>query len=345
MDPKDYLENINLDLFKNILSYNLNITSEKVLILGDTGWSGNVVSPVLSKAFKAAADELGMNAELVLQHAKISGDSADEELVDKMYNLPENSVIIMNMSEKLGKLGPIGLSFRKFCKQRGHRFTSASSLGVIQNDQINHILDAYDIDYKAISKKAHKIKKMFDNASELHITSKAGTDILYNIENMKAVVSDGIYRNPGEGGNVPGSETYVPPFKDKVEGKIVIDGSMRSKEGTRLIHTPIEMTIKNGAIESMNNCEEARILENTLRWAHDRAKHPWGIRRIGEFGFGLNPKAEIIGCTVVDEKKLGTGHFAIGSNYWFGGSIYAIIHLDQVFKNMKCKADGKTVNP
>jgi hypothetical protein len=33
----------------------------------------------------------------------------------------------------------------------------------------------------------------------------------------------------------------------------------------------------------------------------------------------------------------------IGSNYWFGGNIYAIIHLDQVFKKPKIKFDGKVI--
>ena len=44
---------------------------------------------------------------------------------------------------------------------------------------------------------------------------------------------------------------------------------------------------------------------------------------------------------IVDDKTLGTAHIGIGSNYWFGGSIYAIIHLDQVFKNPAIYLDGK----
>ena len=57
--------------------------------------------------------------------------------------------------------------------------------------------------------------------------------------------------------------------------------------------------------------------------------------KIGELGIGLNKKASLIGCTVVDEKLLDTCHFAIGSNYWFGGPIKSKIHLDQVLKKPK----------
>ena len=41
---------------------------------------------------------------------------------------------------------------------------------------------------------------------------------------------------------------------------------------------------------------------------------------------------------------LGTAHIGIGSNYWFGGPIRTIIHLDQVFKNPLFKLDGESLN-
>lgn len=65
------------------------------------------------------------------------------------------------------------------------------------------------------------------------------------------------------------------------------------------------------------------------------------MRRICELGIGLNPNASIIGAMIVDDKTLGTAHIGIGSNYWFGGNIYAIIHLDQVFKNPTIYFDGE----
>ncbi|UCH12715.1 MAG: hypothetical protein JSW18_01855, partial [Candidatus Omnitrophota bacterium] len=85
----------------------------------------------------------------------------------------------------------------------------------------------------------------------------------------------------------------------------------------------------------------ADALRLTLDWAEEKAKHPWGVRRIGEFGLGLNPRAKILGATIIDEKVLGTAHFAVGSNYWFGGTIYAIIHLDQIFRKPSVYIDGQ----
>ena len=108
-----------------------------------------------------------------------------------------------------------------------------------------------------------------------------------------------------------------------------------------LIKKPIELTIKDGEITEIKGGEEAKQLENTLKWAASVAKNPGNVRRICELGIGLNPKASIIGAMIVDDKTLGTAHIGIGSNYWFGGNIYAIIHLDQVFKNPKIYLDGE----
>ncbi|MFC1649041.1 aminopeptidase [Nanoarchaeota archaeon] len=343
MDISGQLKGVDIEIFKQVLAYNLKVTNEKILIIGDQGEKGHMVSPVLSNAYKMAADKLGLKSEMILEKVTLKGQDASQTVVDKLQKLPQGSVIIMNVSHRLGKLGEIGLSFRKFCQQKSHRFISASSLGVVSDGKIKDIIDAYNIDYDALSKKANKIKEVFDQANELHITSPAGTDVTFNVQGMKARVSDGIYQVPGTGGNLPGTEVYLAPQKDLVEGKIVIDGSIRTRKGTILTKEPVEMEVKKGTVLAMNDTEESRILEETLRWAHQKAKHPWGIRRIAEFGLGLNPKAKVIGCTVIDEKTLGTGHFAIGSNYWFGGSIYAIIHLDHVFHKPKVKADGKLV--
>jgi len=140
---------------------------------------------------------------------------------------------------------------------------------------------------------------------------------------------------------LPAGEVYAPPNGKRIDGKIVIDGSSRVRNGTLLIKEPIKLTVKDGNITEITGGNEAKELENTLNWVASVSKHPGSIRRICELGIGLNPKAKIIGATIVDDKVLGTAHVGIGSNYWFGGNIYAIIHLDQVFKNPKIYFDNK----
>ena len=220
---------------------------------------------------------------------------------------------------------------------------SAMSLGDLKTDSIELITDAMDVNYKPLQASHEKLRVQFDNTEEIHITSEAGTDLYYNIKGIHAIVADGNYTTPGSGGNLPAGEVYVPPNGKRIDGNIVIDGSSRVQNGTILIKEPITIKVKDGNITEISGGNEAKELENTLNWAASVAKHPGSVRRICELGVGLNPKAKIIGATIVDDKALGTAHIGIGSNYWFGGNIYAIIHLDQVFKNPKIYFDNKLV--
>jgi len=341
VNKEKFRNKIRIEVFKSILKNNLNIKKEKILIIGDKGYQNNLLSPILTNAYSLAAEELGLDYETVYQNFKGRGDVADKIVIEKLKMLPRKSVLIINISNRIGSLDTVGLSFRKFAKDKEHRFISSSSLGFISNSKLPFIIDCLDIDYKEMKKKTETLRKIISKAKIIHVSNKAGTDLTYNVEGIEAKSATGIYRNPGEGGNLPGSEVYTAPNGNKINGIIAIDGSIRVKNKTILINSVVKLTIENGRIVKINKTPEAKILEATLMWAHNKAKNPDGVWKIGELGIGLNKKAKIIGSTIIDEKTYGTVHFAIGSNSWFGGKIKSIIHLDQVIKNPTIKVDGK----
>ncbi len=333
-------ERLTLQL-KKIFAPCLNVKDEKILVIGDTGVENKNIAAVMSGAYYLAAQQLKLDAKLVFQKVKSRGDIADQDIVDSLSELPDNNVIILNLSDKLGNIKELGKSFRRWVKKKSHRFVSAMSLGDLKTDKVNLIVDAMDISYKPFQANHEKLRKLFDDTDEIQIKTDAGTDLYYNIKGINGIAADGNYTTPGSGGNLPAGEVYTPPNGKRIEGKIVIDASSRVQNGTILIKNPITLNVKDGNIIEIKGGKEAKELENTLNWAASVAKHPGSVRRICEFGIGLNPKAKIIGATLVDDKALGTAHVGIGSNYWFGGNIYAIIHLDQVFKNPKIYFDGK----
>lgn len=328
---------------KKIFPQCLGVKDEQILVIGDIGLQSKNVAAVMSGAYYLAAKQLNLDAKLVLQNTKSRGDIADDDAVNSLSELKDGNVIILNMSDKLGNIKELGKSFRKWIKKKNHRFVSAMSLGDLETSKVDSIIDAMDINYKPFQASHEKLKKLFDETDEIHITTEAGTDLYYNIKGINGISADGNYTLPGSGGNLPAGEVYAPPNGKRIEGKIVIDGSSRVQNGTILIKDPIKLRVKEGNIIEINGSNEAKELEDTLNWAASVAKHPGSVRRICELGIGLNPKAKIIGATIVDDKVLGTAHIGIGSNYWFGGTIYAIIHLDQVFKNPKVYFDGKLV--
>ena len=328
---------------KKVFSPCLNVKDEKILVIGDKGFKNKNVAALMSGAYFLAAQQLNLDAKLVFQNPKSRGDEAGKDVINSLSELQEGNIIILNLSDKLGSIKDLGKSFRKWVKKKNHRFVSAMSLGDLETEKINLIVDAMDVNYKPFQDSHVKLKKLFDETEDIHITTEAGTDLHYNIKGIKGISADGNYTQPGSGGNLPAGEVYAPPNGKRVEGKVVIDGSSRVQHGTLKIKEPITLTIKEGNITKISGGKEADELQKTLDWAASVAKHPGSVRRICELGIGLNNKAQIIGATIVDDKVLGTAHIGIGSNYWFGGTIYAIIHLDQVFKNPKIFFDGKEI--
>ncbi|MBW2983773.1 aminopeptidase [Candidatus Woesearchaeota archaeon] len=329
-------------IFKRVLTECLNAKKEEVLIVGDEGYEGRRIAALMATSYYVAARELGLNANLIIQKPKTKGDDADENIIDSLENLKEGNIIILNLSNRLGSIKDLGKSYRKFVKSHGHRFVSTPKIGRLTNDRFSLVANSINIDYKALQERSEQIKQILDDGKELHVTSPKGTDFYMNIKSKKAVKNDGDYKKPATGGNIPAGEVYIPPYGKKyVSGKMVIDASSSHKEGSTLVKHPITLIVEKGKVVEIDGDKEADALKLTLDWAEAKAKHPWGIRRVGEFGIGLNPNARIVGATIIDEKVLGTAHFALGSNYWFGGTIYAIIHLDQIFRNPSIYVDGE----
>ncbi len=326
---------------KKVFTPCLAVQDEKILIMGDRGFENRNSAAILSGAYYLAAKELNLDAKLILQGIKSRGEEADDVVTGSLSDLREGGVIFLNMSDKLGGIGELGKSFRKWAKKGKHRFVSAMSLGDLLNYNINLITEAVDVNYKPMQLEHEKVKRLFDEAEEIHITTEAGTDLYYNVKGINGIAADGNYTQQGLGGNLPAGEVYSPPNGKKVEGKVVIDGSSRNHTRTTLIKEPITLIVKEGSIVEINGGEEAKELGNAFNWAESISKRPGSVRRVCELGIGLNPRAKLAGAMIIDDKVKGTAHVGIGSNYWFGGSIYAIIHLDQVFRNPKIFLDDK----
>jgi leucyl aminopeptidase (aminopeptidase T) len=327
--------------FEKIFKDCLKARKEEILIIGDKGIEENKIAAVLAGSYFLAAQNLNLKPHLILQNAKYKGDKADKRIVEGLKDLRQNNITIMALSKKLGSVKPLSKGFRTFAKENFHKFASATNLGGLSMNKLKYVIDSINVDYDQMRERAENIKQALDQGETIRVTTAEGTDITVGIKNQKAIINAGDYSIGGSGGNLPAGEVYIPPrFKD-IEGKVVVDGSYATRYGTRLIRDPITITIEKGEVVKIEGGEEAEQLKETLEWAKKKAKHPWGVTRVGELGIGINPNAKVIGATIVDEKTLGTAHIGIGSNHWFGGTIYAIIHLDQVFRNPKIYIDNK----
>ena len=327
--------------FCKVMKNCLKVKNEEILIISDYGTKDKQLAAMAGYGYHNAAVKKGFKSRIVFQDTKKGFMMADPHVVDALRRLNKESIVILSLSNKLGRLGELGKSFRLFCKDNGFRFVSASGLGGVNSSKFDLFMEAIDVNYSRMKKHGLKIKSKLDKAKEIRILTDKGTDLIFNVEGKEAVANVGDYKGAGSGGNIPAGEVYIAPQGfTGVNGVAVIDGSMRCDEGTTLIREPLKLHIEEGRIVRMEGMHKG-MLEKTLVRREDRAKYPERVRMIGELGIGINPKAVLTGNSVLDEKVLGTAHIAIGSNYWFGGDIRTILHLDQVMMNPKIYLDGK----
>ncbi len=329
--------------FKKVLTKAFDLKKDQeILIVSDWGDYGKRVAPLMAGCYCTAAEKLGYQVKTVMQQPKSIKEPAEKHVVDTLSKQKNKSFIVFSFSNKLGGLSStIGKSFRRFALQKKHNFLSTTGLGNLENKDIYLITRALDLDYNKLQKTGSKIKKILDAGREIRIKTNAGTDFKGNITGMKSISLDGDYRNGNIGGNVPVGEVYLPPVTGTVNGKIVIDGSLRHGDGTLIVETPVTLEVRKSQIVKISGGYEARVLGHTLRMARSRAKNKSDIMKIGEIGIGINPNIDIVGSMVLDEKAFNTAHIAIGSNYWFGGDIHTFLHLDQVMREPKIFVDGK----
>src|SRR3989344_4501627 len=177
----------------------LAVKNEKLLIVGDIGYENRNVAAVLSGAYYLAAEQLKLDAKLILQNVKSRGDISDEDVIQNLSELKSGNIIILNMSDKLGNIQKLGKSFRRWVSKKEHRFISAMSLGDLATSNIDLILKAIDVNYKPLQTQHEEIRQRLENAKEIHITTPAGTDLYYDKSGIKAIAADGNYTLPGTG--------------------------------------------------------------------------------------------------------------------------------------------------
>lgn len=324
---------------KNILQNNFDPYNE-VLIMSDYGYPTSKIATLLAGLYSLSCTELNLPHKIILQQPKLYGEKADDKIMEAILQANEKTLILLCFSDRMGTLRDIGKSFRKYVHNKKIPFLSSRGLSQLKTSQFNEFFESIDIDYQRLRKHAEKIKEILDNGKIINITTPAGTDLTLDITKHNAILNDGHYHN-GNGGNLPVGEVYIAPTKRKGNGKVVIDISSKNQKGTITTQQePITIIIKDGAAVKITGGYAAEELNKSLQSAIERAKHPWGIKLIGELGIGINPRAKLLGATIINEKKAGTAHIALGSNSWFGGEIYSITHYDQVFNNPTIKVDN-----
>ncbi|MCL2039027.1 MAG: aminopeptidase [Bacteroidetes bacterium] len=211
---------------------------------------------------------------------------------------------------------------------------AGTRVGTMPGINTDIMLRCFAANSNSIIELNNKLISTLTDAKEIKLTSKSGTDATFGFAGRKVISSTGVLSNKSAWGNIPSGEVYFAPLEDKADGKLIIDGSVA---GIGMIKEPITIYLKNGKITSIEGGDDAKKLDEMLSNVGEKAKI------VAEFGIGTNPKAEISGCILEDEKVMGTVHIAFGNNISMGGTNDIPIHIDCIIRNPSFSVDGKSI--
>lgn len=179
-----------------------------------------------------------------------------------------------------------------------------------------------------------RVASLLTEASVARVTSALGTDVTVDLRGRKALV---LVFSPFPGQAVvpfPGGEAPIAPVEGGTDGVIIFDASLSS---VGLLEQPVVLHVKESRITSIEGGQEATKLRELLASKDDE-----NCYMIGEFSFGTNPRARIIGH-FEDRLLRGTAHFGFGDNETLGGNIKSRYHIDGIIRQPTVMLDGKVV--
>ncbi|MCX7838027.1 MAG: aminopeptidase [Anaerolineae bacterium] len=177
----------------------------------------------------------------------------------------------------------------------------------------------------------------FDRRGRAHILSAA-----LSPWRRLPIISDGIIHD-GAWGNVPSGETYVAPIEGTAEGEIVINGALPGR-----VLTPNEELVLRFEAGRMvqvfppRSAAARHLLEAQLGYARTQGDANWNC--LAEIGFGVNERVRrLTGTPLLDEKRYGSVHIALGSNRDMGGTLTSQVHCDMVCLRPTVLVDSKPI--
>ncbi|HVO37033.1 MAG TPA: aminopeptidase [Candidatus Acidoferrum sp.] len=176
-------------------------------------------------------------------------------------------------------------------------------------------------DYRKMQDFANSLIRRLRQASHVEITNPAGTSISMSVERRPFFTDTMIDWNRLNWMNMPTGEVMVAPVENSLEGKLICDMAIG---GIGPIRAAVGITAKNGKVQKTESQDD-----QVLRSVEDSLKTDNRASIVGEFAFGINPKARFVEEFLEAEKILGTVHIAFGNNLDMpGGRNPSINHMD-----------------
>lgn len=161
-------------------------------------------------------------------------------------------------------------------------------------------------DHRKMQRFGRSLVRSLKGTVKLDITNAAGTKISLSVKDRPFFTDTVIDPRMTKWMNLPTGEVTVAPVENSLQGRLICDIAVG---GIGPVKEPVEIRVKDGRVESALSAD-AKILEKI----NNSLKSDSASDVVGEFAFGINPKARLVREFLEAEKTLGTAHVAFGNN-------------------------------
>ncbi|MCW4030970.1 MAG: aminopeptidase [Candidatus Bathyarchaeota archaeon] len=299
---------------KNVLKA---ITDERILIICDDKKSD------VGEAFATGALALGLWTRLVILR---TSRKLRTEIPENLQNvLTQKPSIYINLLRGNHEETPFRIKLIK-TETQNHKSRLGHCPGVTLDMLIKGALALTAREHNSVQEHAEKLIQALEDTIKVDIINPEGTNLTLLTQNRRFFTDTKLDRKIMKWINLPTGEVMVAPVEDSLNGKLVCEMAIG---GIGKLRKPVAVTAKNGRVENVisQDNNHLQIVKETFRTDH------WSDV-VGEFAFGINPKARFTDEFLEAEKILGTVHVAFGRNTDMpGGKNPSKNHMDLLISN------------
>lgn len=306
---------------------------EEVVILTDSESDADY-----AHALAGAANAMGADANIIIQPPSFLGDR-ERPISKAALAAIANCDVYVAQTATTGHsvhdkdIAELYIAKKKIRMYVGGGWHGGGMLGALESMRSH--------DYAVVTEITEKLAKILTEGSELHVTTRAGTDFSASIKGINYYLDAGYAREPGTVCNLPAGEAWGGPMEFTAEGKIAVDGAISMGIFNGPVNPePVILYLEKGRVVKVEGGEGADGIRALI------ANHK-DADVLAEFSLGTNPFMSLNGdCNHNDKKVYGTSHIALGHNsfqIYPHGTISTDVHTDMVVIRPTVEVDGKPI--
>lgn len=190
-----------------------------------------------------------------------------------------------------------------------------------------------------------RMRRRIVQATKLHVTSQAGTDLRCDLIPGSGVAQYGMADEPGRWDHWPSALVSSYPVDGTAEGTVVLSQGDIIYPFKRFVESPVTIEVRDGYVRNISGGTDALLLADYLAsWDEPE------VYAVSHIAIGMHPRAQWTAPTFYD-KGQGTGMdgrskqggylFTTGPNRYVGRFVEA--HLDIPMRGCTVKLDNEAV--